>query len=157
MQGFSTCHNSSLAPVIEVSLSLAHERPYACHKLRRHVRWIHATRACFNACCIHATAQPFFCLRHKAEILINHNVLMVIMFRISKKLCEIARDLTVILAAIEGLGEVAGAEAVALAKLGEGHFGFGKKALNLHVKSHCQCPQILISSIIGPSVPPIVC
>jgi len=66
-----------------------------------------------------------FCLVCKAEILINQDVLMGFMFEISRILCEIARDLTVILAAIVGLRKVVGAEAVALPKLGEGHFGFG--------------------------------
>jgi len=115
-------HSSvSLTPVIKVSLSSAHERPHASCNLRKQAGWIHATEACYNACCILA----FPCLRRKAEISINDDVMMGFMFRISRILCEIARDLTVILAAIVGLGKVVGAEAVALAKLGEGHFGFG--------------------------------
>ena len=42
------------------------------------------------------------------------------------------KTLTIILAAIICAGVVVGVHAVALAKLGEGHFGLGEQALNLH-------------------------
>lgn len=41
--------------------------------------------------------------------------------------------LTIVFAAVEGSGIVVGAQAVALAKLGEGHLGLGQQALYLHV------------------------